>query len=73
MLIESARQKSGIISDCQLPSSVRAGRDQLPTVSEGSKTTKEATQNSTSNSSQKDCIILEQMNKMNPKLRIIFT
>ncbi|XP_055932213.1 prostaglandin E2 receptor EP3 subtype-like isoform X2 [Argiope bruennichi] len=39
---------------------------------EGSKITKDATQNSTSNSSQKDCIILEQMNKMNPKLRIIF-
>ncbi|GFX19364.1 g_PROTEIN_RECEP_F1_2 domain-containing protein [Trichonephila clavipes] len=39
----------------------------------GSKITKDVTQNSTSNSSQKDCIILEQMNKMNPKLRIIFT
>ncbi|KFM63091.1 hypothetical protein X975_25031, partial [Stegodyphus mimosarum] len=39
---------------------------------EESKITKEVNQNSLSSSSQKDCIILEQMNKMNPKLRIIF-
>ncbi|XP_015910136.1 prostaglandin E2 receptor EP3 subtype-like isoform X2 [Parasteatoda tepidariorum] len=39
---------------------------------EGSKITKELNQHSLSHSSQKDCIILEQMNKMNPKLRIIF-
>ncbi|KAG8200530.1 hypothetical protein JTE90_000604 [Oedothorax gibbosus] len=45
------------------PSSVRSSQ-------ETSKQTKEVNPNSTSNSSQKDCIILE---KMNPKLRLIFT
>ncbi|XP_054709344.1 prostaglandin E2 receptor EP3 subtype-like [Uloborus diversus] len=55
--------------------SMRSSQDKTPTHCQGSKISKGANQNSNSNShsSQKECIILEQMNKMNPKLRIIFT
>ncbi|XP_035208835.1 prostaglandin E2 receptor EP3 subtype-like isoform X2 [Stegodyphus dumicola] len=52
--------------------SMRSSQGRPPPLWKESKITKEVNQNSLSSSSQKDCIILEQMNKMNPKLRIIF-